>query len=440
MSSHKISLQAAILININIIAGAGIFINIANLTNNLGLYGGLLYGIIGCFMFPLIFTFAQLASMYPSGGFYSFAQPLHPFLGFISCWSYFFGKLASVALYLHVITLFLQKSMPTIFGNIGTLWINLSVLSCYILMNCQNLKTGVVIQKCFALAKTFPMLMLILLGIYHFDINIFDSYVFNQPYINFIIMLPSILYCFTGFEAACSVSRNIQDAAKNAPKAIFYSFFSVIFIYIAFQTLASMMLLPTTNSICDYSQAYNYLATLFPTSAFIQAKIATALSFLITFSVMGAAYGLLFSNSWNLYTLAQHGHTFAPKTIVTLNKHSIPIYAILVEGVICMLFLFITQGTANCACNVIPLQQISALGGTIMYTISSIAFLAVCKKFRLVGYLSLATCLGMITACVVSVLKYSLASLYLFIGMFIFGIVMYYIQSKTGTTKHTTSI
>lgn len=423
MNSQKISLKAAILMNLNIMAGAGIFINIVLLTQKLELFGGLLYLLVGCFTFPLIFTFAQLTQMYPVGGFYAFARPIHPFLGFISCWSYFFGKLASVALYLHVVTRFLQQLVPYPFAQIHPLLISLTVLSMYMYLNCQNLKIGVIIQQCFASAKTIPMLLLIALGIYHFNIDTFALFPFTQPYMNFIIALPSVLYCFSGFEAACSVSRNIENPTVNAPKAIFYSFFSIILIYIAFQTLIGMMLLPNIAQISDYTYAYPYLMNLVPANPWIQAKLATAISFLIGFSAMGAAYGILFSNAWNLYTLAQHKHTFASTKITQLNKHSAPQTAVLIEGFICALFLWLTCGKQEI------LQQISTLGGTVMYTISCIAYLYFKPQAKL-GILSLITCSGFIASCLISSYQHNLTSVYLFSIMSLLGIAMYWAQSE----------
>jgi APA family basic amino acid/polyamine antiporter len=222
---------------------------------------------------------------------------------------------------------------PGLFASIPSLWICLAILAFYIYLNCQNLRIGLMIQKCFVAAKTLPILGLILLGIYNFDINIFNACQ-NVALISFVTMLPTVLYCFTGFEATCSMSRNIENSEINGPKAIFYSFFAIILIYIAFQTLISMMILPQIGQFSTYADAYPFLMTLVPVAAVIQTKLATLLSFLIGFSAMGAAYGILFSNSWNLYTLAQHDHTIASESVRSLNKHGVPVVAVFAEGLL----------------------------------------------------------------------------------------------------------
>ena len=421
--AHKISLRSAILINLNIMAGAGIFVNIVDITRGLQTTSGLLYLLVGLFMFPLIFTFAQLVKLYPSGGFYAFAQPISPLLGFISNWTYFFGKLASSAFLLFTAASFVLLLFPSVSTLITTLQLSFIVLTLFILLNLFNIKIGAVIQNCFFIAKSIPMLCVILLGIYYFDIN--SIAIQNLPPLtNFITLLPLVLYCFSGFEAACSISRQIENPEQNAPKAIFYSFFSIILLYIAFQTLISMMLLPNLHAIANYTDAYPYLVGLVPTSLFMQQKLMTMISFLIGFSAMGAAYGLLFSNSWNLYTLAQNKHTFAHKTISALNKHHVPAAAVLIEGLVCAIFLFITQG------NKIELIQIATLGCTITYTISTIAALRLGHVNKTTGILALITCIGFIISCIISSFAHQFVAIKLFACIIATGCGMYYVSLK----------
>lgn len=422
-TSHKISLQSAVLMNLNIMAGAGVFVNILDLTSSLGIFGGLLYLAVGLFMFPLVFTFARLVQAYPSGGFYAFAKPISPFLGFLSAWTYFFGKLASATFLIHVSATFLQKLVPAFFGCLNLLMLDFLMLFLFLCLNFLNLRIGILIQRSFFVSKSVPLIMFIALGVYYFDINVLQDLQFVD-FSNFIVMLPLVLYCFSGFEAACSISRNIENAEKNAPKAIFYSFFCIIAVYVAFQTLVGMMLASQVGVLAGYADAFFYLSSLIPVASLIQAKIATMISFMIGFSAMGAAYGLLFSNAWNLYSLAEHGHTFAQHKLSLLNKHAVPIYAVMAEGLICALFLLVTGGAK------IPLQQTASLGCTLTYTISSIAFLILFSTSNIIGLLSLLTCSGFIAACIFSAKTYNFTSIYLFMAMLLFGFLMYFLCSK----------
>jgi len=189
-SKYTISLQSAILMNLNIMAGAGIFVNIVDLTKTLGICAGVLYLMVGLLMFPLVFTFARLVEQFPSGAFYAFAKPMGSFLGFISSWTYFFGKLASATFLIHVATLFLQQLIPWLAGC-NALILDCGILVMFLWLNSMNLRIGVLIQRGFFVAKFIPMILLIGLGVYHCNIKVLQDVVCvhaNQ----FIVMLPLV--------------------------------------------------------------------------------------------------------------------------------------------------------------------------------------------------------------------------------------------------------
>ena len=60
MSSHKLSLLSAILININIMLGSGIFINTVLLTKQAGSLGALVILLLRFLLLPLILAIGQL--------------------------------------------------------------------------------------------------------------------------------------------------------------------------------------------------------------------------------------------------------------------------------------------------------------------------------------------------------------------------------------------
>ena len=112
-TEKKLSLPTAILINLNIMMGGGIFINTVELAKRTGLFSGFMYPLIGILILPLILAISQLIKMHPSGGFYVFAQKeINPFIGFLSTWSYFIAKLASASLMIHVSMSLLTQIFP----------------------------------------------------------------------------------------------------------------------------------------------------------------------------------------------------------------------------------------------------------------------------------------------------------------------------------------
>ena len=113
MNEYKLSLPTAILINVNIMLGAGIFINTPTLAQRAGLLGAFMYLLVGILMLPLILSIAQLLRLHPAGGFYAFGQKeVNPFIGFLSGWSYFTAKLASCMVMIHVSVTLIQNIFP----------------------------------------------------------------------------------------------------------------------------------------------------------------------------------------------------------------------------------------------------------------------------------------------------------------------------------------
>ena len=79
MKEQKLSLTSAIFINLNIMMGAGLFINTVVLSQQMQASSIFYLSTIGLLMLPLVFTMSKLVAHFPSGGFYSFAKPLSPF-------------------------------------------------------------------------------------------------------------------------------------------------------------------------------------------------------------------------------------------------------------------------------------------------------------------------------------------------------------------------
>lgn len=421
--SRKLSLTAAIFTNINIMAGAGIFINMVLLTKLTGILGATAYLTIGIFMLPLIKTIAELVKIHPEGGFYAFAEPISPFLGFLNCWTYFFSKLASTSLVLYVSATFLKQLFPHVLSSVPTMPLSIGILALFTYANLFNLDIGSSIQKIFFGAKAIPIGGIVLLGLFNCSgtpLTIKSEYIANLS-----TVIPLALYCLAGFEAACALSRTIQNPKVNGPKAIFYSFFILIGTYTVFQLIVAAGLLKHLPYINSYQDAIPALMSNTNFTPSIVSKLTSFLNLCIVTSTLGGAYGMLFSNQWNLYTLAEHNHIPGSSYITQLNSQEIPTIAVLAESFICILYLMLTQG------NQIPLQQMAALGAAIAYTISTVSFLMQRSTKNAFAWLALITCSGFIISSIISSITYSLSSLTLFCSMFIIGVISYQISNRS---------
>lgn len=422
---YKISLPSAILININIMLGAGIFINTSTLAARAGEYGALMYILVGFLMLPLILSIANLLKIHPAGGFYTFAKSeINPFAGFFSGWSYFTSKLASCMLMIHVsVTLFQQIFTSLQFFH--PFFLDFLIVSLFIALNLLNIKAGSSIQKMFIGFKTFPIFFAIAAGIFLFN---GENFIETVPIGDSITSsLPLVIYAVIGFEAACSISSKIKDAQKNAPRAVLISFTIVILIATLYQTIFYGALGTLLAKCIGHCETFPALIHQLLGNSSLSGKLEGILHLAIASSTLGAAYGIIFSNSWNLHILAENNHTLFPKLFSSLNKNAIPYVCVIVEGGLCLTYLLVSQGV------LIPLQQIGALGCVLAYTMSvlSLYFAAKSKgESRLLPILGLLSCSLLIAACLRSFFNDGMSSLVIYMVLISAGISVYFYKRQ----------
>jgi APA family basic amino acid/polyamine antiporter len=408
--------------------GSGIFINSTILAKKAGLLGAFCYTLVGILMLPLIISMSRLIALYPSGAFYIFGRKeISPFIGFLSSWSYITGKLASAVIITQFSILLMQQVIPPL-QIIDPLWLNGLVMALFLLLNMFDLKTGSTIQACFLGFKIIPLFFGIFAGLYLF------SGTSHAPAIdlsNIPIALPLILFAIGGFEAACSLSSRIENASINAPRAILISYGIVIFITTLFQFLMYGGLGDMLASMPDYRSLFPTLvAFVVPTGTAIQAHLVNIIHCAIAASALGGSYGILFSNNWNVYTLAQHRHLIGWQQLITLNRYHIPWLCVLIEGCIYLLFLIVSQGKQ------IPLQQTGALGPSIAYSLSSLSLWFAARRDASLAHnqwiaaLAVCNCLLLLAAAIYGLITYGPSSLIMFSILLLIGIGMYWVTKK----------
>jgi APA family basic amino acid/polyamine antiporter len=430
----KLSLPAAILINLNIMLGAGIFLNTVKLSKWAGALGCLMYPLIGLLMLPLIISIAKLVHIYPEEGFYGYAaRSVHPFVGFFSSWAYFTGKLASAMLMIHVALSLVHQIVPLL-QHIPLLALDFGVLVFFIMLNMLNVKTGSKIQVWFMVLKIIPIFFAIFSGFYLFS---WRNYTLaNLQWAGIPSSLPLVLYAVSGFEAACSLSCQIRDAKRNGPLAIYISYGIMLTIAFVYQFVFYGAAGNALASLQEYTGIFPLLlGILLPGYNSLAMMLQIILYCAIAASALGAGYGILFSNPWNLYAMARHGHVILPNVFTKLNRYGLPIWCIITEGVICTMYLVVTQGDQ------LPLQQTSALACSIAYTISVISLLFLVLYHKTVTMrswiplLALINCCLLVGSCVRNFILFGAYPLLLFMAFLLLGLSMFVYTSKINKTQ-----
>lgn len=424
----SLSLFSAIFININVMLGSGIFINSTILAKQTGIFGSVSYLLVGILMLPLIISMSKLVGLYPSGGFYTFSrEQISPFAGFISTWSYIIGKLGSAVIVTQISVLLLQQAIPWL-SIIHPLLLNAMIILLFMGLNMLDIQTNKTIQSCFLGLKLIPILFGIFVGMILFSPgNIIPQY---QMLTHIPVSLPLIVFAIAGFEVVCSLSRKIDNAPINAPRAILISYGIVIATLAIFQFMLSGALGALLALLPDYRFVFPALIEqLISSKELLQATLIRIIHAAIAASALGGSYGILFSNTWNIYTLAQHGHLIGSTFLTRYNRHAIPWLCVLFEGAIYILYLLVSKGSQ------LPLQQIGALGPTIAYTMSALSLWFAARQrtaiiHEWIPLLAVGNCLLLIAATLYSFLTKGMGSLIVFGVLFVAGCSMFWFTRR----------
>lgn len=429
-----LSLKTAILININIMLGTGIFANTVKLAKFSEALSVLSYIIMGFLMLPLVLSMAKLTEIYPDGGFYAYCKnEISTFAGFFASWGYLLGKLASGSLMTHVSLTLIQKLIPGL-GSINIFTIEIVVISIFVLLNMLNIKSGGNIQTGFTVLKLVPILFGILFGLFLFDPSNFASA--NRIWEGVPATLPLLFYAAMGFEAACVLSSKIENPSKNAPKAIIISYLIAISVMTVYQLVfygALGTILSSITQTPEYLQTFPvFLQKLLPNMPTLALYLKAILHLAIAASALGGSYGIMFSNTWNLHTLAKNNHTFFSKFFTRFNKHSIPFACVIFIGFMFLVYLYISGGDQ------MILQPTAVLGTIFAFTLSVVALIIAKYKHKktdiniLIPLFSLFACGLLAYKCIGMLISGGLSSMLIFFTiLMILGLSMYFITNKS---------
>lgn len=384
----KLSLTSAIIINLNVMVGSGIFVNTVLLSQNAGGLGALAYLAVGILMLPLILSISKLASLHCGGNFYDYGANISPYTGFLTVLSYFIAKLSSCALAVHV-CMSLLKTIFVPLRDVPTLALDIPLIILFAALNTLNLRVGKRIQLFFMSCKFIPILFVLATGLYLFNPANFSAA--NLYPLGVLTSVPFILYAFMGFEVSCSLSKSLENPEKNGPRALLISYLLGILVVCSYQFFFYGSLGTIFAGLSSYLQAYPALLALLHVSSGTQEMLKILLHLGIASSALGAAYGIMFSNSWNLFDMALKGHVVRQDLLARLNTHNIPAACVIVEACIAITYLLLTQG------NQVPLQQMSAFGSIIAYTLCALGLVAATYKasgrLHIMPVLGVASCL-----------------------------------------------
>lgn len=335
---HKISLKTAILLNMNIMIGSGIFISPSQIALIAGNASFLAWPAVVLLFLPLVLCTVQLSKMFPGcGGFYAYAKEgLGTAAGFASGWSYVMGYIFCIAVDIMALHKILAVALRSEWLAHNPLLFYAGSLVAFILFNLMGLKLLVKLLDSMTIAKTLPLIILIALLPFIFTTNftITSAEVSMVP-----LSLTFAMFSFLGFEACCSVSHLIENAEKNAPRAILLGFIITAVIYALFHLglLHAMGL----DNLIHYGAA-GYVSFLdIITISYVKALLALLVNVVVIGTIIAGSIGVLNANAIMMHSLASEkifkGASFVAKT----TDNNRPWAALCIQGVIIFALLLL---------------------------------------------------------------------------------------------------
>jgi APA family basic amino acid/polyamine antiporter len=366
--------------------GSGIFLVSSDMARDVGSAGWLIVAwlLTGVITLTAALSYGELAGMMPqAGGQYVYIQrAFGKFTSFLYGWSVFAviqtGVIAAVAM---AFANYSSELMPVfssknILLTIGTFTISAQQVLAVALVvfltfvNTLGVKSGAGVQKVFTTAKLLALFGLIIFGLYvGLQTNVFsnnftnafdatrtyekvkDSGVWTTESLSGVVFwaifgmtLMNSLFSSDAWNNVTFIAGEIKEPQKNIPKSLFLGTLIVTIIYIS-ANLAYLALLPlkgdpAATDVMGKGMQFAEMGRVGTAAAtMIFGNIATIMmALLIMVSTFGCNNGIILSGARLYYAMAKDGLFF--KKATTLNKHSVPAFALWIQCIWASLLCF----------------------------------------------------------------------------------------------------
>jgi aromatic amino acid transport protein AroP len=345
--------------------GTGLFLGIGPAAVLAGPSVILGYAIAGIIAFFIMRQLGEMVVEEPvSGSFSHFAYKYcGSFAGFASGWNYWILYILVSMAELTAIGVYVQFWWPEI-----PLWA--SSLFFFLVINALNFASVKVYGETefwFSIIKVVAIIAMILFGTYllisgtggehatihnlYNDGGFFPKGFFEKTatgdFQGLLSAMALIMFSFGGLELIGITAAEAENPEKNIPKATNQVIYRILIFYVG----ASVILFAlspwrqiTTDSspfVMVFQNLNGMEFELFGTKIFLTKLIANVLNLIVLTAALSVYNSSVYSNSRMLYGLADQGS--APKFLKKLNKHSVPINAILISSCFAAICILINK-------------------------------------------------------------------------------------------------
>lgn len=291
-STAHISLPMAIIIGINAIVGASIFVAPAALQVTTGPAALITYGLVSIAALFLALALARVATLYPEkGAFYTYAKAWggHTW-GVIAMMSYTIGLIVALGLVARAT----GDMLSLIFTNIAPLTLSIGLVALLVAANMAGAliaKTGQIILM---ILTYLPIAVISLLCLLKADTNNLHPFM-PHGWMSIFQAVPLVIFGFFGFESIPSLFSEIKDPERNVPKAVTFTILLVGITYMLFAAAIFIGLPSSLFTSGSPDQLSAALITLYPNFTWLVS--------LINWAIIIALTGVLHSMIWSLSSL-----------------------------------------------------------------------------------------------------------------------------------------
>jgi len=333
---HKISLWTAVLMNINIMVGIGIFILPPLMAQKAGYASFLGWPIVAVIVLPIVLSIATMSRLFPgAGSFYSYCKNIiGPNAGFSSGWAYYLGY-TGVAAFMATclrddIILPAFQMNPIIFNLVFVVGISL--------LSLLSIKTIARIQNAGTIFKILPLIFVLAIFLAYWNPSF---HITLQSLARVPSIVPFALFGYWGFEVCCTISHLIKGDKRNASRAILIAFGIIMVLYSMFHVGILHIMgnkgLATAGSARDFVYFLGF-------STFLQSLITISISIIIALVFINAVFSIFTATSSTLQAMGQEGILPFSKYLTKQSNKQRPWVAIIIQGI---LTFIITCTTSN---------------------------------------------------------------------------------------------
>lgn len=333
-TKNKISVTEAMLMNMNIMIGAAIFIGPSMMAAKGGNLSFLGWPVVALLFFPVVWSIVQLTKYFPDAtSFFGYSKSLGVNTTFITGWVYFLGYLTTVTIQTIGLGEVLKTQFHLQFVTTHPYAFYFIVISTLAFFNFWSLKLVTKIQNAVTIFKLLPIFLVIILIPFFWNSNV-QIDLSNISMVTYTI--PFALFGYWGFESCTNLVSSIKGGRQSAIRAILGSFFIVVAIYTLFHF--GLLHIMGHKNLASYGvPAFIYYLGI--KSKFLFNLSNAFISSVIAIAYFSSSFGIFIANSSMIQHLAKENFLLFSSKISKTNKFDRPVYGIIIKSIIIYLLM-----------------------------------------------------------------------------------------------------